>query len=216
MGTLRSPTTCPTSLVPSSSTRSASAPLCSRPASPLSEESLVLLILHVILVVSLSSFTLRRATGTWLVTTPQCSLSATRQSFPTSSTPRNATRRLTFVTPTCSGTSTFPWSPSRSTRSRSFFRSWYSRRFPPHAWLLQPCPHPRHVSEDGSYRYVKWHFRTNQGIKNFTAEEANHLAGANPDYATSDLFNAIERGDCPSWNVYIQIIEPDQALSLPL
>ncbi|KAJ1673972.1 catalase A [Spiromyces aspiralis] len=68
------------------------------------------------------------------------------------------------------------------------------------------------VSEDGSYRYVKWHFRTNQGIKNLTAEEAERLAGINPEYATEDLFNAIERGDYPSWDVYIQVIEPEQAL----
>ncbi|KAJ1920792.1 catalase A [Mycoemilia scoparia] len=68
------------------------------------------------------------------------------------------------------------------------------------------------VSEDGSYRYVKWHFRTDQGVKNFTAEEADKIAGVDPDYATSDLFKAIERGEYPSWSVYVQIIEPEQAL----
>ncbi|KAJ1674323.1 catalase A, partial [Spiromyces aspiralis] len=68
------------------------------------------------------------------------------------------------------------------------------------------------VSEDGSYRFAKWHFLTNQGIKNLIDGEAERLAGINPEYATEDLFNAIERGDYPSWDVYIQVIEPEQAL----
>src|SRR5882757_1463408 len=52
--------------------------------------------------------------------------------------------------------------------------------------------------------YVKWHFLTLQGIKNFTAEQADELAGTNPDYATRDLFEAIDKGDFPKWRVCIQ------------
>ena len=36
--------------------------------------------------------------------------------------------------------------------------------------------------------------QTDQGIKNFTAEEADLLAGKDPDYATRDLFNSIQNG----------------------
>ncbi|OZJ05069.1 hypothetical protein BZG36_02101 [Bifiguratus adelaidae] len=64
------------------------------------------------------------------------------------------------------------------------------------------------VDHSGKFRYVKWHFKTNQGIKNLTAEQAKALASEDPDYATRDLFNAIEKGDFPSWNAYVQIMEP--------
>jgi catalase len=53
---------------------------------------------------------------------------------------------------------------------------------------------------------VKWHFLTLQGIKNLTAEEADRIAGTDPDYATRDLFEAIERGDFPKWRVAVQIM----------
>lgn len=67
------------------------------------------------------------------------------------------------------------------------------------------------VDANGNFKYVKWHFKTDQGIKNLKASEAQRLAGENPDYATADLFNAIERGEYPSWSVYVQIMEPEDA-----
>ncbi|KAJ1936522.1 catalase A, partial [Kickxella alabastrina] len=69
------------------------------------------------------------------------------------------------------------------------------------------------VKEDGSFHYVKWHFRTDQGIKNLKAIEAAKLEGENPDYATQDLFEAIERGDNPSWTVYLQVLTEEEALN---
>ncbi|KAJ2890168.1 catalase A, partial [Coemansia aciculifera] len=68
------------------------------------------------------------------------------------------------------------------------------------------------VGADGSFHYVKWHFRTNQGIKNLSAQQAAELASSNPDYATQDLFEAIERGDHPSWTVYVQVFTEEEAL----
>lgn len=67
------------------------------------------------------------------------------------------------------------------------------------------------VDANGNFKYVKWHFKTDQGIKNLKASEAQRLAGENPDYATADLFNAIERGEYPSWSVYVQVMEPEDA-----
>ncbi|KAI9258766.1 catalase [Phascolomyces articulosus] len=67
------------------------------------------------------------------------------------------------------------------------------------------------VDDKGNFKYVKWHFKTNQGIKNFKADEAGALAGSDPDYATKDLFDAIEKGDHPSWSVYVQVMEPKDA-----
>jgi catalase len=59
--------------------------------------------------------------------------------------------------------------------------------------------------------WVKWHFLTRQGIKNLTAQRADELAGTDPDYATRDLFEAIERGDFPKWRVCIQVMPEAEA-----
>jgi len=63
----------------------------------------------------------------------------------------------------------------------------------------------------GEYFWVKYHFKTDQGIKNLTREEATRLAGLDPDHATRDLFEAIARGDFPSWTLEMQIMTPEQA-----
>jgi catalase len=60
--------------------------------------------------------------------------------------------------------------------------------------------------------WVKWHLKTQQGIKNLSAAEAARLAGADPDHAQRDLFNAIARGDFPRWNVSIQVMTEAQAV----
>jgi catalase len=59
--------------------------------------------------------------------------------------------------------------------------------------------------------YVKWHFETGQGIKNFTREQADEMRGKDPDYAQRDLIQAIERGDFPKWRVCIQIMPEKEA-----
>lgn len=69
------------------------------------------------------------------------------------------------------------------------------------------------VNEQGEVHYVQMHFKTNQGIKNLTASQAQHLAGTDPDYATRDLYNAIAREDFPSYTMYIQAIPAKDALS---
>lgn len=66
-------------------------------------------------------------------------------------------------------------------------------------------------NEKGEYYWIKWHFRTNQGIKNLTDAQATKLAGTDPDYAARDLFECIKKGDFPSWTAYVQIMTPEQA-----
>jgi catalase len=61
------------------------------------------------------------------------------------------------------------------------------------------------INVDGERVYVKWHFLTQQGIKNLSAEEATRIAGSDPDYAQRDLFNAIAGGDFPRWDVKVQV-----------
>lgn len=67
------------------------------------------------------------------------------------------------------------------------------------------------TKEDGSFKYVKIHFKTGQGIKNLTRQEAEKVAGEDPNHHTRDLFEAIERGDYPIWNVYAQVMDPKEA-----
>ena len=66
-------------------------------------------------------------------------------------------------------------------------------------------------NDKGEYFWVQYHFKTDQGIKNLTREEAEKLSGTDPDHATRDLYEAIKRGDYPSWTLEMQIMTPEQA-----
>jgi catalase len=66
------------------------------------------------------------------------------------------------------------------------------------------------VNAKGEAFWVKYHFISQQGVKNMTDEIAAKIAGKDTDFLQNDLFNAIEDGDFPSWKVYVQIL-PYQA-----
>jgi catalase len=60
--------------------------------------------------------------------------------------------------------------------------------------------------------WVKFHFKSRQGIANFTDAEATAVVGGDRESAQRDLFDAIQRGDFPNWNVRVQIMpEADAA-----
>jgi len=61
-------------------------------------------------------------------------------------------------------------------------------------------------NEDGESFWIKYHFKTDQGIQNFARQEAEHMKGVDPDHATRDLHNAIKQGDHPSWTLQVQIM----------
>ncbi len=63
----------------------------------------------------------------------------------------------------------------------------------------------------GEYFWVKYHFKTEQGIDNLTRDEATEMKGKDPDHAVRDLYQAIERGEYPSWRLEMQVITPEQA-----
>jgi catalase len=67
------------------------------------------------------------------------------------------------------------------------------------------------TNANGERFYCKWHFLTMQGIKNLTAQQADEIAGTDPDYATRDLYEAIERGDHPKWRVCVQVMPEAEA-----
>jgi len=65
--------------------------------------------------------------------------------------------------------------------------------------------------QDGSFVYVKWHIKPDAGIKTIPADVALRLAGEDPDYHVQDMYDAIERGDFPTYTVNVQVMDPKQA-----
>ena len=68
------------------------------------------------------------------------------------------------------------------------------------------------VNDRGQGFWVKFHFKTDQGIKCFTEDEAKRVIGENPEHHQDDLYRAIESGDFPSWTLRVQVMpEADAA-----
>jgi len=64
------------------------------------------------------------------------------------------------------------------------------------------------VNEAGDWKYVQIHLLSDQGVETLTQAEAGELP---PDSHTQDLFEAIERGEHPSWTVYAQVMSKEEA-----
>ena len=63
--------------------------------------------------------------------------------------------------------------------------------------------------------YVKYHWKTQQGVETVNRMEARELAGSHPDIAVADLHDAIARGDFPKYELCVQIMRPETAEELP-
>lgn len=84
----------------------------------------------------------------------------------------------------------------------------------------------RHMHGFGSHTYsfwntqgerywVKFHFRTQQGIKNLSDAEAAEIVGNDRESHHRDLYDAIERGEFPKWKMYIQVMPETDAEQVP-
>ncbi|MDA7962962.1 MAG: catalase [Gammaproteobacteria bacterium] len=84
----------------------------------------------------------------------------------------------------------------------------------------------RHMNGYGSHTFslinaknerfwVKFHFKTNQGIRNLTDGEAETLIGKDRESHQADLYHSIEQGDFPSWTLKIQVMTEEQAQKSP-
>ncbi|KAF2151003.1 catalase-domain-containing protein [Myriangium duriaei CBS 260.36] len=69
--------------------------------------------------------------------------------------------------------------------------------------------------QDGSFVYIKWHIKPEGGIETLDSATAVKLAGTEPDYHVKDLFNAIDKGDFPTWLLYVQVMKPEEASKAP-
>ncbi len=67
------------------------------------------------------------------------------------------------------------------------------------------------VNANGEKFWVKYHFKSDQGVENLTQDEADKLAGSDGDYHRRDLFNAIKTGEFPSWTLKMQIMPFEEA-----
>jgi catalase len=72
------------------------------------------------------------------------------------------------------------------------------------------------VNAAGEQFFVKYHFKTDQGIACLTAQEAARLAGENPDSHQMDLHEAIHRREFPSWTLKVQIMPTAEATTYRL
>ncbi|BFZ09856.1 hypothetical protein BsWGS_12895 [Bradybaena similaris] len=62
------------------------------------------------------------------------------------------------------------------------------------------------VNKNDEAFFCKFHFKTNQGIKNIPVDKAEKLVSSDPDYSIRDLYNSIARKEFPSWTLYIQVM----------
>ena len=80
----------------------------------------------------------------------------------------------------------------------------------------------RHMHGFGSHAYsfinarnercwVKFHLRTQQGVRNLTDQEAETIIGKNRESHQEDLFESISKGDFPKWTLYVQVMPEKDA-----
>ncbi|MFG6147866.1 catalase [Halobacillus sp. B23F22_1] len=65
----------------------------------------------------------------------------------------------------------------------------------------------RWVNKEGKATLIKYHWEPLQGIKNLTQEEASAVQAENFNHATQDLYEAIDKGEYPEWELCVQMME---------
>ncbi len=71
------------------------------------------------------------------------------------------------------------------------------------------------INEKNERVWVKFHLKTRQGIKNLTDREAEEIIGRCRESHQRDLFDSIEKGDFPRWDMKIQVMTQEQARKVP-
>lgn len=65
------------------------------------------------------------------------------------------------------------------------------------------------VNAKGKVHYVKFHWATLQGLKNLDPKQVVEVQGKDYSHMSRDLYTAIERKDFPKWDLYIQVLTPE-------
>ncbi|PRC93311.1 catalase [Solimicrobium silvestre] len=71
------------------------------------------------------------------------------------------------------------------------------------------------INAQNERSWVKFHFRSEQGIKNLTDAEAEKLVGQDRESHQRDLFDSLEKGDFPKWTLLVQIMPEQDASKVP-
>lgn len=71
----------------------------------------------------------------------------------------------------------------------------------------------RLVNADGQSTFVKFHWRPKLGLQSVVWDEAVKINGADPDFHRRDLWNAIDQGDFPEWELGVQLFDDEFAES---
>jgi catalase len=66
------------------------------------------------------------------------------------------------------------------------------------------------VNAKGEVHYVKFNWRSEQGVKNLSAKEAEAVQGKDFNNLTRDLYDAIAAKNYPRWDLYVQVLKPEQ------
>ncbi|MBL1259330.1 MAG: catalase [Thiotrichaceae bacterium] len=66
------------------------------------------------------------------------------------------------------------------------------------------------LDAEGDVSYVKFHWKSQQGIKNLTASEAAEVQAKDFSHATRDMYESIAKGDYPKWDLYLKVLRPSQ------
>jgi catalase len=66
------------------------------------------------------------------------------------------------------------------------------------------------INSKGEVVYVKYSWKTKQGEKNLSSEEASKIQGMDFQHATNDLYDNIKKGNFPQWDLYVQMIKADE------
>ncbi len=73
----------------------------------------------------------------------------------------------------------------------------------------------RLINSEGKGSFVRYHWKPRLGIQSLIWDESAKLQGADNDFHRRDLFEAIEAGSYPEWDLGIQVIDPDWAARQP-
>ena len=73
----------------------------------------------------------------------------------------------------------------------------------------------RLVNAEGRSTFVKFHWKPHQGLQSVLWNEAVKINGADPDFHRRDLWQAIESGDFPKWDLGVQLFDQETADKLP-
>ncbi len=71
------------------------------------------------------------------------------------------------------------------------------------------------VNADGERFWVKFHFKTLQGIQTLTDQESERIIAVDRESHQRDLFESIEKGDFPRWRLMVQVMREDEAETTP-